>query len=228
VTVQDRVAVIVPAFNESAALCSVLEALVTTGYEVVVVDDGSTDDTWAVVTHFPVHRLRHPVNIGQGAALQTGMDYARRLQVDMIVHFDADGQHQVEDIESVLAPIRSGAADVTLGSRFLRRTDAELVPAGRRRLLRLAVLVSFIFTGTKLTDAHNGLRGMTRDAAAKITLRQEGFAHASEIVAQIRRHRLRWVEAPTRILYTPYSRAKGQRGLNALNTLFDLVLRTFE
>lgn len=222
-----EVFVIVPAYNEAPALRETVAPLISSGYSIVLVDDGSNDATEEVARSLPVHFLRHPINLGQGAALQTGMAYALARGARYIVHFDADGQHQPSDIISLLAPIRAGEADVALGSRFLRPEDIASVPWRRRLLLRGGIIVNGLMTGVWLSDAHNGFRAFSREAAAKIELRDNRQAHASEILAQIRRARLRIIETPTRVMYTAYSRAKGQSGWNALNVLFDLVLGNF-
>lgn len=221
---RERIFAVIPAYNEQNAIAESVMPLLQCGYQVVVVDDGSSDDTWQVLQSLPVHRLRHPVNLGQGAALQTGMVYAVRQLADYVFHFDADGQHRMEDIEVLLEPLRSGQADVALGSRFLDPDHTQEVPRAKRVLLRTARLVNFALTGLYLTDAHNGMRAMTRHAAGLIELKENGFAHATEILSQIRHHRLRYVECPTRIRYTEYSQAKGQKISNAFNILFDLVL----
>lgn len=214
---------IIPAYNEGRALAGTLESLRPYRYSAVVIDDGSKDDTAAVAGEFPVHVLRHPINLGQGAALQTGMTYALSRGAKYIVHFDADGQHNPAEIESLLAPLVKAEADVVLGSRFLRREDVLAVPFGRRQVLRTAVYVNWLLTGVKLTDAHNGFRALTRRAAEAIHLEEDGFAHASEIVEQIRRRKLKYVEHPTGIRYTDYSKAKGQSFWNGFNVIFDLL-----
>ena len=201
--------IVVPSYNEAAVIRSTLHPLVDAGYSVVVVDDGSKDQTWKYLKDLNVHRLRHPFNLGQGAALQSAASYALAEGAKYIVHFDADGQHSVEDIPGLLAPLIAGRVDVALGSRFLRREDWEAVPFTRRLLLKGAVAVNWLLTGLWLTDAHNGARAMTRKAAQKNILRENGFAHATEILQQIRALGLRYVECPTRILYTEYSLHKG-------------------
>ena len=201
--------IVVSSYNEAAVIRSTLHPLVDAGYSVVVVDDGSKDQTWKYLKDLNVHRLRHPFNLGQGAALQSAASYALAEGAKYIVHFDADGQHSVEDIPGLLAPLIAGRVDVALGSRFLRREDWEAVPFTRRLLLKGAVAVNWLLTGLWLTDAHNGARAMTRKAAQKNILRENGFAHATEILQQIRALGLRYVECPTRILYTEYSLHKG-------------------
>lgn len=217
--------VIVPAFNEGNVIETTLRPLIATGFSIVVVDDCSTDNTWRILERLPVYRLRHVVNLGQGAALQTGMTFAMQQGAHVFVHFDADGQHNPADLPELLEPILSGQADVVLGSRFLRHADLRAVPITRRWLLRAAILVNWLLTGVRLSDAHNGVRAFSRFAARQITLDENGFAHATEILEKIRAAHLIVVERPTRIIYTEYSRLKGQRALHAIDILFDLIIR---
>lgn len=217
--------VIIPAYNEGSVLRDHLRPLLERGYEVVVIDDASGDETWSVIRSLPVHGLRHETNLGQGAALQTGMTYALHKGARFVVHFDADGQHRVDDIPVLIAPLAAGEADVVLGSRFLRREDSHAVPRARRAILRTGVLVNTLLTGVRLSDAHNGFRALTAEAARGIDLRENRFAHATEILIQIRRLGLRCVERPTAIAYTDYSVAKGQSSLNAIKIVIDVVLR---
>jgi glycosyltransferase involved in cell wall biosynthesis len=129
---KDDVYVVVPAYNEEAAITKTLSMLLSSGYRIVVVDDGSKDDTWNVVCKYPVYALRHPINLGQGAALQTGMSFALQQGAKIIVHFDADGQHRVEDIDTLIEPLRQGEVEDVLGSRFLRTQDIQAIPRARR------------------------------------------------------------------------------------------------
>ena len=217
--------VIVPAYNERGVIRDTLRPLVEFGYTVVVVDDASTDGTAAEGRDLGVYVLRHRINRGQGAALQTGMSFAMARGARYIVHFDADGQHRAQDIATLLAPLREGRADVVLGSRFLRPEDRAAVPRTRRLLLRCGVVFNGLLTGLWLTDAHNGFRAFTAEAASRVRIRENGYAHASEILQQIRTSGLRFVEQPTLISYTAYSMAKGQSHLNAVKIVFDLILR---
>lgn len=217
--------VVVPAYNEGAAIRAAIEPLLQCGYQVVVVDDGSTDSTWQAVDGLRVYRLRHPINLGQGAALQTGTEFAVGEGAQFVVHFDADGQHQAEDVASLLAALIADQADVALGSRFLRPEHARMVPPARRWLLRCGVLFHGLVTGLWLTDAHNGLRALTRKAAAALRLRENRQAHASEILLWMRRGGWRRVEVPTAIRYHEYARRKGQSAANALVIGMDLLWR---
>lgn len=221
----EEVFVIIPSYNEGSVLKKTLVHLIQQGYSIVVVDDGSIDNTGQTLKGLPIYYLQHPINLGQGAAIQTGMTFALGQGAKWIVHFDADGQHRSQDIPVLLKPLLEEKADVALGSRFLRWQHKKAVPWAKRLLLQTAVWVNGVLTGLWLSDAHNGLRALSRTAAQKIQLKENGFAHATEIMNQIRRLKLRYIEIPTKIRYTEYSQAKGQSIWNAFNILIDLLLR---
>jgi glycosyltransferase involved in cell wall biosynthesis len=217
--------VVVAAFNEAVRLGMTLDALCRYCANVVVVDDGSADNTSALAMAYPVWVLRHIINCGQGAALQTGVDFALEQGAEVIVTFDADGQHAPEEIERVVAPVRSGQADVVLGSRF--RGQAVGLPWTRWLVLKLGVLFTWAFSGIRVTDTHNGFRALSRAAAMKIRINQNRMAHASEILDQIRQHGLRYTEVPVTIRYTSSTLAKGQSSWNALKIVGQLFFGRF-
>ncbi|MDO9496032.1 MAG: glycosyltransferase family 2 protein [Nocardioides sp.] len=218
----DDACVVVPAFNESSVLGVVLADLGAYFGTVVVVDDGSTDATAEIARAAGAIVVRHGVNLGQGAALQTGFDFAlRRTDVEFVVTFDADGQHAAADAYRLLAHCRADGLDVVLGSRGLGGCVDQ--PWQRRALLRLALRFSKWSTGLELTDTHNGLRVLRRSALSRIRLHQRGMAYASELEGQISTLNLMWREAAVEVRYTDYSRAKGQQNLNAVNILLDLA-----
>lgn len=218
----EDVAVVIAAFNEATAIGGVVAELRREFPWVVVVDDGSHDGTAGRAAEAGATVLVHPINLGQGAALQTGIDYAVRKGASHVATFDADGQHLVSDVVAMLALMREHGAQVVLGSRFLGATEG--MSRSRRLLLRAATLFTRITSGLRVTDAHNGLRVLRRDAAEAIEMRQNRMAHASEILDQIGSRGLRYVEAPVTIRYTEYSRAKGQSGWGSINILLDLML----
>ncbi len=224
---QSRIFVVVPAYNEGKVIENTLKPLIEKGYSIVVVDDGSSDETWQIIRKLPVYGLHHIINMGQGAALQTGISFALVKRAEIIVHFDADGQHDPEDIPRLCEPILKHQADVVLGSRFLLAAHSQAVPRSRRIILRGAVVINGLLTGIWLSDAHNGFRAFSSEAARKVKLSENGFAHASEILILIREQKLKYVEVPTLIRYTNYSVEKGQSTLNAFNILIDLILRRF-
>jgi polyprenyl-phospho-N-acetylgalactosaminyl synthase len=216
--------IVVPAYNEARVLAGVISDLKRDAQQqIVVVDDGSSDATPEVAAGSGAFVLRHPINLGQGAALQTGIEFALARGAEVIVTFDADGQHRTADIVRLVEALHLHRADFALGSRFLGSTVN--IPASRRILLRAAILFTRLTTGLALTDAHNGLRAMTRRGAQSIHLRQNRMAHASEILGQIAASGLKLVEVPVTIDYSRYSLAKGQRSGDLLVILLDLFAR---
>lgn len=218
------VCVVVPMFNEGTSVGRVLRDLLLAFPRVVCVDDGSTDDSAEVAVTAGATVVRHPVNLGQGAALQTGFACALNDPgLAYVITFDADGQHRRRDAEAMLETARSLGVDVVLGSRFLTRADVE-VPQLRRLVLRAATTYTRRTTGLALTDTHNGLRVMSRMAVQSMDLTLTGMAHASQLLQQVAANRLTYVEAPVTIDYTDYSRGRGQSNINALNIAFDLAV----
>ena len=215
-----RLWVVIAAYNEAEVLGRVVADVRQREYQIVVVDDGSGDATGEMAHNAGAAVVRHPVNLGQGAALQTGIDYALGQGADYIITFDADGQHRVQDIDALIAAIEKHGVDFALGSRFLG--SAIDLPPARRILLTAAIRFTRLTTGLRITDTHNGLRAMTRRGASRISLRQNRMAHASEFLDQIAHSGLPWVEVPVTIRYSGYSLAKGQRLGDALAILVDL------
>jgi glycosyltransferase involved in cell wall biosynthesis len=220
---------VVPLYNEAAVIADVVREARTVFPNIVCIDDGSRDASADIAEQAGAAVVRHPVNLGQGAALQTGFEYALGdPAMRYVVTYDADGQHQIRDVEVMLERIRQGDVRVVFGSRFLdERTEASL---GKRLVLRAAVTYTNATTGTRLTDAHNGLRVLHRDVVEKLDITQNRMAHASEIVAQIGSMRfdgakVAYAEEPVHILYTDYSKAKGQSLWNAVNILAELIWR---
>ncbi|HXV93049.1 MAG TPA: glycosyltransferase family 2 protein [Pseudonocardia sp.] len=223
-TSYEDVWVVVPVFNEDTVIASVLTEILRTFPNVVAVDDGSSDASAAAIASTGAHLVRHPMNLGQGAALQTGLTYARaRAGARYFLTFDADGQHRVDDAVRMVEKARSGEADVVLGSRFLE--SAASVPWLKRVVLRIVAALSPSSRRLKLTDAHNGLRVFTRPVVEDLHITMNRMAHASEIVSYLSRSRWRVVEVPVSILYTEYSMSKGQSLANGVNILFDLSVR---
>ncbi|SES43267.1 Glycosyl transferase family 2 [Pedococcus cremeus] len=220
----DEVWLVVPLYNEAPVIGDVVRSARAVFPNVVCVDDGSADDSVAQAARAGAVVVRHPVNLGQGAALQTGFEYALSDPgMRWVVTFDADGQHQVSDVLEMLEKARTENLDVVFGSRFLDdRTQAGFA---KRLVLRTAVAYTNLTTHTRLTDAHNGLRVMSRDVVSRLQITQNRMAHASELVQQIGAMDVRYGESPTHILYTDYSRAKGQSLWNAVNILVELILR---
>ena len=160
--------IIVPGFNEGLVIRQTIETLLEKKYSVVVVDDASADNTRKVLLGLPVYYIRHLSNLGQGAAIRTGMELALKKKAAYIVTFDADGQHDVNDIEKMIGLLQQGTVDIVFGSRFLQGA-ATNIHSSRKIVLKTARLINYLASGILLTDANNGLRAMTRDAALKTT-----------------------------------------------------------
>jgi polyprenyl-phospho-N-acetylgalactosaminyl synthase len=218
-----QVYVVIPAYNEGTVIFRVVSDVKRAGYSVVVIDDGSSDTTAEQARAAGATVIQHPFNLGQGAALQSGIEYALTQAAECIVTFDADGQHRVSDISRLTEALVRERADFALGSRFLGQ--APNLPPLRRLVLHAATAFTRLTTGLQLTDTHNGLRAMTRRGATAIKLRQNRMAHASECLAQIASSGLRYVEQPVTIEYSAYSLAKGQHVRDAVHILLDLFAR---
>ncbi len=217
-------AVIIPVYNEAKVIRGVTDNVLKHFKHVICVNDGSRDTSAQEVNKTKAYLVNHPINMGQGAALQTGLEYAKTFKdVEYFVTFDADGQHRIDDVQNMLKIIKKEKVNMVLGSRFLGKT--ENIKPLKKAILRLATKFSNATSGVKLTDTHNGLRVFDRHAAEQLQITMPDMAHASEILSQIKKHQLTYVEAPVTIAYTEYSMAKGQSIFNAVNIVFDLMLK---
>jgi len=215
---------VIPAYNEGRMIAEVIKAVSPYVNEGVGVDDYSRDETRIEAEGAGAYVLRHPINLGQGAALRTGTDYALQRGADIIVHVDADGQHDPADIERLLGPIIRGKAEVTLGSRFIAGGQAIGITRDRAWLLALARQWSRWWTGLALHDPQNGLRALSRLAATNLHWSQDREAHASEILEEIARLNLSYLEVPVTVRYSDYSKAKGQKNIQAWRIVWRLIL----
>jgi glycosyltransferase involved in cell wall biosynthesis len=219
-----EVCVVIPVFNEAEVVGDVVREVLGTYPLVVCVDDGSSDDSAAEVLAAGAVLVRHPINLGQGAALRTGIEYGLTLpSVRYFVTYDADGQHDLEAVKSMLELLVSGEAQIVFGSRFLDRRSE--IGTAKRAVLRAAIWYSRTSSGLALTDTHNGQRAFDREVAAALDLQMNGMAHASEVLSIVARHKFRYAELPVHIRYTTYSKSKGQPLINGVNILFDLLLK---
>lgn len=215
--------IVVPAYNEEKKIASTVQGLLKFSYtNIVVINDGSEDETVKEAQKFGATVLSHMLNRGQGASLQTGHEYAMNHGAEIIVDFDADGQFDPEDIASAINKLQNEKLDIVLGSRFLM--DNSQIPFSKKYfLLPLARLVNRFFTGVKLTDAHNGFRVFARTGLEKIKITQDKMAHNTEIIAQIKKNNLRFAEIPVKVSYSRYG--QGWRG--GVKIIKDLVINFF-
>jgi UDP-N-acetylglucosamine---dolichyl-phosphate N-acetylglucosaminyltransferase len=219
---EKRVIVVIPAYNEERTIVEVIRGLKQHGFTtLIVIDDGSSDRTGELASHEEVIRLRHILNRGLGGALGTGIDAALRLGAEVIVTFDADGQHDPNDIMKLLEPIELEEAEVVIGSRML---DAWGMPYRRRMANWIANVVTYLLFGGWTTDSQSGLRAFSSQAAARMQIITTGMEVSSEIIAETVKNRLKWKEVPVKAIYTDYSLSKGQSLTVGLQTLIKLIL----
>jgi len=215
-------AIVIPAYNEGKVIKDVLTELKSkVPYDIIVVDDASYDDTYEKACVKGIYLIKHIVNLGQGAAIQTGIEFAKKLGKKYVVTFDADGQHSPDDIENFLIILRENKADIVLGSRFLGKS--ENMPFIKKIVLQFSRIFTYLSTNIWLTDAHNGFRAINIEKFPNFEITQNRMAHASEIIDLIKKHKMRYVEMPCTIKYTDYSKQKGQSIFNAINILFEYI-----
>jgi glycosyltransferase involved in cell wall biosynthesis len=216
--------IIVPAFNEAGVIGDVISDLRSVFAHVVCVDDGSGDDTGDIALRAGAHLVRHPVNLGQGAAIQTGVEYARRQPgAQVFATFDGDGQHRVKDVLTMIDRLGAGDVDIVIGTRFGQGVSRP--PLLKRVVLQTAARLSPRGRRLGLTDTNNGLRVFNKTVADGLDITMIGMSHATEFVMLIAENRWRVAEEPVEVLYTEYSQSKGQPLLNGVNIIIDGFLR---
>ena len=217
--------IVIPAYNEASVIGDVISEIRSVFDHVVCVDDGSKDDTAELALRAGAHVVSHPVNLGQGAAIQTGVEYARSQPgAQVFATFDADGQHRLKDVVAMIDRLSACEVDMVVGTRFAEPT-ASKPPLLKRIILRAAAMLSPSSRALGLTDAHNGLRVFNKTVADSLNLTMSGMSHASEFIALAVENHWRVAEEPVEILYTDYSKSKGQPLLNGVNIMFDGLLR---
>lgn len=217
--------IILPAFNEQTVLADTIKGVRQSlskqkgKYKILVVNDGSKDETNQIALAHADLILTHRHNRGLGAALATGLMFAKRDQAVLAaLTFDADGQHNARDIKAALNKIIEGY-DVVVGSRFLQRND---IPPFRKIILKFSNLITILFFGVRTTDSQSGFRAFSRRAIDNLELSSNRMEVSSEVFSEIRRHHLKYGEIPIHVSYTPYSLQKGQSNLNSMNILVKL------
>lgn len=217
------VAILIPAYNEESVIKDTIDNFPYPFKGIVCVNDGSSDKTSEQVLKTRATLVSHAINLGQGASLQTAIDFALlNNKLKYFVTFDGDGQHNIDDVYNMIKIIKKEKLDIVLGSRFLgRATNAK---KSKIFILRLAVAFTNTMTGIKLTDTHNGLRVFNRYVAENLQLQMPDYAHATEVIDRISEKKFNYKEVPVTITYTKYSQSKGQSMINAVNIIFDVLL----
>jgi polyprenyl-phospho-N-acetylgalactosaminyl synthase len=218
--------IVIPAYNEGAVIGEVVADVRSVFDHVVCVDDGSRDGTGEIARRAGAHLVRHPINLGQGAAIQTGVEYARSQPgAQIFATFDADGQHRVKDVAAMVERLQAGEADIVIGTRFADPESGSRPPLLKAIVLRTAAWLSPRGRRLGLTDTNNGLRVFNKTVADGLDITMSGMSHANEFVLLIAENHWRVVEEPVEVLYTEYSKSKGQPLLNGVNIIFDGFLR---
>lgn len=219
---RDEVLVIIPAYNEAGTVGEVVRSVQGNGFQqVVVVDDGSTDNTAFIARQAGAHVLSHVINRGPGAATQTGLTYARHNRALCAVTMDADKQHSVEDMDRLLGTLNESGADVVIGNRFMG--GANFIPRSRVVFNGLANLATYVFASHWVSDTQSGYKAFSRRAIERIELLIDGFAFCSELIIKAQRAGLHMAEVPISVFYSKETARKGQSFATGMRTLAHLV-----
>ena len=223
--------IVVPAFNESSVIADTILDIKKVSQkisdsQILVVDDGSTDQTYQTCQNIPgIILLKHVINRGLGASISTGLLFARTYHYDCIVTIDADGQHDPEDIIDIIKPIQNNQADVVIGTRT--KSNRGQIPPDRKIIIFLSNLLTELLFGQQTSDSVSGFRAFGPDAIKKVRIKTERMEVSNELFSEIKHLNLRLAEVPIKIIYTDYSRSKGQSNSNAINIVYKLFLRLF-
>jgi glycosyltransferase involved in cell wall biosynthesis len=219
---------VIPAFNEGQVIYQTIKPIINAGYKVVCVDDGSTDDSAELASKAGAYVVKHMINSGQGASIQTGFQFIMQspekfADAEYVVTFDADGQHSLSDLAGfILAMEKDPDLDIVLGSRFV--STNFMGSRLKFYLLKLMAYISEYTLGVKLTDRHNGYRVIRKSKLGLFYIKSPGYEHADEFIYLISKNNLKYQEVATHIHYTEYSLSKGQPLINGVKMLFDRVI----
>ena len=230
ITAQDKDAtyVVLPAYNEATRIQPVIEAIAEKGYNMVIVNDGSSDNTLDVILEskkrYPnkVHVFSLLINRGVGVATQTGFDAVLKFNPKYIVSMDSDGQHSADDLDNVIRPLVTGQAQAVIGVRPLKD-----MPLSRNMANAIMNLLTRIFYKVDVSDSQTGFRAITLDALKKIDINARGYLISSEFIREVNDNNIPFVEVPIQTIYTPETQAKGTNFKEAFKILFQMIRHQF-
>lgn len=218
-----KIAVVIPCYNEGQVIAAVIHEISAAGdFAIIVIDDGSKDNTYQHILCEDVLALRHKLNRGKGAAIKTGIMAANLLEADVVVTMDGDGQHDPDDISRLIQPIIQGECDVVLGSRLLHR---EEMPLSNRLANKIGNFITWLFYGIMVSDSQSGFRAFSRYAALIIDTKADKYEYDSKVIREIKNNRLRFKEVPVHTRYTVYSKGKKQKQgfISGLVTFYRMI-----
>ncbi len=219
--IRDAFYIVVPAFNEGVRIRRVIRSIKESGYNnIIVIDDGSTDDTAQIAQQNGAVIRRHPLNLGPGASTQTGIEYALSKRAQYIITMDADGQHRSEDLDRLAQKLVEEDLDVVIGSRFIGQ--ANRIPFWRKQFNKVGNFFTFLLSGLYVSDSQSGLKAMSRSFAERLNIEHNGFEFCTEIIQKINAFNADFAEIPVSVRYTRDTMSKGQNFYNGLKMLFNL------
>ena len=195
-----KITIGIPAYNEEKNIAKIITKLKKITDSIIVCDDGSSDMTSEIAKNLGVIVISHKKNMGYGAAIRTIFEKSAEIGSDILVTFDADGQHRVEDVSRVLHPLENSEADIVIGSRFLGKQSN--VPNYRKLGIKVITQVTNSSIKTKLTDSQSGFRAYSKQVLSKISLSEIGMGISTEILIKASSEGLRITEVPITILYS--------------------------
>lgn len=218
-----KIYVVIPAFNEEKIIADVIDEIGSAGHgNIIVIDDGSSDDTFQKAKEKNVIALRHKLNRGKGASAKTGIEAAKLLGADIVVTMDGDGQHDPADIRALVEPILSEDFDVVMGTRLV---NPKGMPRRKIAANRMGNFFTWLIYGLWVTDSQSGFRAYSRNAICQINTHTDRYEYDSEVIYEIRKNRLKYKEVPVKVRYTDYSMGKFQKQgfVNGLKTVYKMI-----
>lgn len=216
-----KVGIIIPAYNPPSNFMEICKGLAYFGFSLYIVNDGSSGFFSSIQGKVNITLITHACNLGQGAAIETGVRRAFIDDIQYFVTFDADGQHQPAAVDNLLQVLYKQEADIIFGSRFLKKEHTDLIPFWKKRILKLGIVVDRIFTGIRLTDSHNGFRAFNRKVASELHFKENRMAHATELLWLVKKKHWKYGECAVEIRYD----VKSQHPARSIEIIIDLILR---
>ncbi|MDO5851420.1 MAG: glycosyltransferase family 2 protein [Methanobacteriaceae archaeon] len=227
-TIKKKIYIILPSYNEEKTLEEVVEELVLRGFNILIIDDGSSDNTSVIGQKLKnkyknvVFYYRHMINIGLGGAIKTGIKAGLEKGADILITFDADGQHNPDDLYNIYPPLQDDEADVVIGAR-----NFQDMPTSRRYGNSLMNFVTFIFQGHSVKDSQSGLRGFNRYAAESLNINSPQYGVSSEIIGEIKRKNFRFKEVPMTTIYDEHTIQKGTNTMVGIKIVIEFLNNMF-